>query len=195
MINHLKEEEAKGNMRRKEKMLKYQQKRLGERIEVHSNRVNSRSREREVLSKENAHTVREISQERLQLKEEFAQLKRQLDKDHFNKYYASPSQLSSFRSGYSESSSKYVKSYPRSPEQKDSGRDKRETLESLMNSGFSTPHKKVKSSSHQRTRSGSKTLASSSRRFQEERGSYVGISGDSSYDMKEKSKCYRGIFV
>jgi len=152
--------------------------------------MHSRSQERENITKENSSIIREFSKERTDLKEEFSQLKKKLDKDHHNKHYVSPSQLSTFRSSCrSESSSRYPKSRPRSPDPKDSARNKIMTLTGLNESGsFSTPNKKTRRSSPpQHARSGSKSLASTGRRLHEDQNSIIGLSHNTSYDMKEKN--------
>lgn len=193
MLNYLKEEEAKGNMKRKERMIQYQEEKLGERISAYTQRMSSRSRERESIIKESKIAIKDLAQERTKLKEEFAKMKKKLDKEHYNKNSRSPSQLSTFRTGYtcrSESSSRYAKSRPRSPfEQKEMLTDRRSTFTGLNDSGsFSTPNKKTRKSSvnHQHKRSGSKSLASTARKLNEEISSLMGVSNNTSVDMKDK---------
>jgi len=84
MLNYLKEEEAKQNFFRKEKSDKYQREQVQEKIQIHSERVSSRSRERDQLKRETSAASRRVSQSRQEIQEEYKKVKTRVEKSLYS---------------------------------------------------------------------------------------------------------------
>jgi len=80
MLGYLKEEEARQNFLRKGKSDKYQREQVEEKIQIHSERVSSRSREREQVRKETSVALRKVSQSRQEIQEEYKKVKQKVEK-------------------------------------------------------------------------------------------------------------------
>ena len=89
MLNYLKEEEAKGNMNRNEKIEEYLLERLESRISQRSSRVQSRSRERDRIIEKAIKVKKELKEEKQELKKKVTETKKKIDENYHKKLRAS----------------------------------------------------------------------------------------------------------
>ena len=80
MMKYLQEEEARQNFLRKEKSDKYQREQVETKIQIHSERVTSRSREREHVRQETLVASRKVSQSRQEIQAEYKKVKQKVEK-------------------------------------------------------------------------------------------------------------------
>jgi len=84
MLNYLKEEEARQNFLRKEKSDKYKREQVEAKLQIHSERVSSRSREREQIKRETSLAIRRVSQSRQEVQEEYKRVKQRVEKSLYS---------------------------------------------------------------------------------------------------------------